>query len=169
MTNKITREELQKLFGENMPVEVVAFLFSTESAVLPVEAVRERLKQMALTHHDAYEKALDAAQSPMSCSFCGRTQHEVKKLIAGPSVMICDQCVVMAMDTINKESMRYEMQETRGKTTLCFEMSCPHCSEMIPLQAEMNAAQPSITTYVFKGEPILDVGTTDDYKGADHD
>ena len=32
------------------------------------------------------------------CSFCGKSQHEVKKLIAGPSVFICDECVELCMD-----------------------------------------------------------------------
>ena len=32
------------------------------------------------------------------CSFCGKSQHEVKKLIAGPTVFICDECVELCMD-----------------------------------------------------------------------
>ncbi len=40
------------------------------------------------------------------CSFCGKSQHEVRKLIAGPSVFVCDECVELCNDII-----REEMQE----------------------------------------------------------
>lgn len=43
------------------------------------------------------------------CSFCGKSQHEVKKLIAGPSVFICDECVDLCNDII-----REEVQEAQG-------------------------------------------------------
>jgi ATP-dependent Clp protease ATP-binding subunit ClpX len=43
------------------------------------------------------------------CSFCGKSQHEVRKLIAGPSVFICDECVELCNDII-----REEMQEGIG-------------------------------------------------------
>jgi ATP-dependent Clp protease ATP-binding subunit ClpX len=44
------------------------------------------------------------------CSFCGKSQHEVRKLIAGPSVFICDECVDLCNDII-----REEMQESGGE------------------------------------------------------
>jgi ATP-dependent Clp protease ATP-binding subunit ClpX len=44
------------------------------------------------------------------CSFCGKSQHEVRKLIAGPSVFICDECVELCNDII-----REEMQEASAK------------------------------------------------------
>ncbi|MBT8074676.1 MAG: ATP-dependent Clp protease ATP-binding subunit ClpX, partial [Xanthomonadales bacterium] len=37
------------------------------------------------------------------CSFCGKSQHEVRKLIAGPSVYICDECVELCNDIIREE------------------------------------------------------------------
>ena len=37
------------------------------------------------------------------CSFCGKSQHEVKKLIAGPSVFICNECVDLCNDIIKEE------------------------------------------------------------------
>src|SRR6056297_3727421 len=37
------------------------------------------------------------------CSFCGKSQHEVRKLIAGPSVFICDECVELCNDIISEE------------------------------------------------------------------
>ncbi|GGI85783.1 ATP-dependent Clp protease ATP-binding subunit ClpX [Legionella impletisoli] len=43
------------------------------------------------------------------CSFCGKSQHEVKKLIAGPSVFVCDECVELCNDIIREES--HETQE----------------------------------------------------------
>ena len=46
------------------------------------------------------------------CSFCGKSQHEVRKLIAGPSVFICDECVELCNDII-----REEMQEDVGDAT----------------------------------------------------
>ncbi|MEI6414214.1 MAG: ATP-dependent Clp protease ATP-binding subunit ClpX [Pseudomonadota bacterium] len=46
------------------------------------------------------------------CSFCGKSQHEVRKLIAGPSVFICDECVDLCNDII-----RDEVQETEEDTT----------------------------------------------------
>ena len=45
------------------------------------------------------------------CSFCGKSQHEVRKLIAGPSVFICDECVELCNDII-----REEVQEQNAST-----------------------------------------------------
>ncbi|HLA34266.1 MAG TPA: ATP-dependent Clp protease ATP-binding subunit ClpX [Rhodocyclaceae bacterium] len=42
-------------------------------------------------------------EKPLYCSFCGKSQHEVKKLIAGPSVFICDECVDLCIDIIGDE------------------------------------------------------------------
>jgi len=44
------------------------------------------------------------AKNTLYCSFCGKSQHEVKKLIAGPTVFICDECVELCMDIIREES-----------------------------------------------------------------
>jgi ATP-dependent Clp protease ATP-binding subunit ClpX len=43
-------------------------------------------------------------KSTLYCSFCGKSQHEVRKLIAGPTVFICDECVELCMDIIREES-----------------------------------------------------------------
>lgn len=43
-------------------------------------------------------------RGPLYCSFCGKGQHEVRKLIAGPSVFICDECVDLCTDIIKEES-----------------------------------------------------------------
>ena len=44
------------------------------------------------------------AKSTLYCSFCGKSQHEVRKLIAGPTVFICDECVELCMDIIREEN-----------------------------------------------------------------
>ncbi len=45
-----------------------------------------------------------AETEKLYCSFCGKNQHEVKKLIAGPNVFICDECVDLCTDIIKEES-----------------------------------------------------------------
>ena len=49
-------------------------------------------------------------KNTLFCSFCGKSQHEVKKLIAGPTVFICDECVELCMDIIKEE-----VRTTEGK------------------------------------------------------
>jgi ATP-dependent Clp protease ATP-binding subunit ClpX len=44
------------------------------------------------------------AKNTLYCSFCGKSQHEVRKLIAGPTVFICDECVELCMDIIREET-----------------------------------------------------------------
>jgi ATP-dependent Clp protease ATP-binding subunit ClpX len=46
----------------------------------------------------------DETKKPLLCSFCGKSQHEVRKLIAGPTVFICDECVELCMDIIGEEN-----------------------------------------------------------------
>jgi ATP-dependent Clp protease ATP-binding subunit ClpX len=46
----------------------------------------------------------DTNKNTLYCSFCGKSQHEVRKLIAGPTVFICDECVELCMDIIREES-----------------------------------------------------------------
>ena len=49
----------------------------------------------------------------LCCSFCGKSQREVKKLIAGPTVYICDECIDLCNDIIAEESVKQEQQRTR--------------------------------------------------------
>ncbi len=49
------------------------------------------------------------------CSFCGKSQHEVKKLIAGPSVFICDECVELCNDIIREEIQEKSSNKEGGK------------------------------------------------------
>lgn len=53
----------------------------------------------------------DGGNKLLYCSFCGKSQHEVRKLIAGPSVFVCDECVELCSDII-----REEIQEQSGKS-----------------------------------------------------
>ncbi|MEX0617409.1 MAG: ATP-dependent Clp protease ATP-binding subunit ClpX, partial [Pseudohongiellaceae bacterium] len=49
------------------------------------------------------------------CSFCGKSQHEVRKLIAGPSVFVCDECVDLCNDIIREEIQEKEADSTQKK------------------------------------------------------
>jgi ATP-dependent Clp protease ATP-binding subunit ClpX len=51
----------------------------------------------------------------LSCSFCGKSQKEVKKLIAGPSVYICDECISLCNDILAEEVQKEERQQGQGK------------------------------------------------------
>jgi ATP-dependent Clp protease ATP-binding subunit ClpX len=55
------------------------------------------------------------------CSFCGKSQHEVRKLIAGPSVFICDECVELCNDII-----REEIQQTDSQKGASSDLPTPH-------------------------------------------
>ena len=50
----------------------------------------------------------------LSCSFCGKTQHEVKKLVAGPAAMICNECIGLGMDILREEQKKSPLQKTDG-------------------------------------------------------
>lgn len=57
----------------------------------------------------------DNDQGKLFCSFCGKNQDEVRKLIAGPSVFICDECVDLCNDIIREEIQEIEEQEVQDK------------------------------------------------------
>ncbi|RDH84240.1 MAG: ATP-dependent Clp protease ATP-binding subunit ClpX [endosymbiont of Escarpia spicata] len=82
------------------------------------------------------------------CSFCGKSQHEVRKLIAGPSVFICDECVDLCNDII-----REEMQEVGEKT-----------SDKLPKPHEINE---TLNQYVIgqrRAKKVLAVAVYNHYK-----
>ncbi|MGB3627093.1 MAG: ATP-dependent Clp protease ATP-binding subunit ClpX [Henriciella sp.] len=54
------------------------------------------------------------SKNTLYCSFCGKSQHEVKKLIAGPTVFICDECVELCMDIIREESKASGFKSKEG-------------------------------------------------------
>ena len=57
------------------------------------------------------------AKNTLYCSFCGKSQHEVRKLIAGPTVFICDECVELCMDIIREEHKSALVKTTDGVPT----------------------------------------------------
>jgi ATP-dependent Clp protease ATP-binding subunit ClpX len=56
-------------------------------------------------------------KNTLYCSFCGKSQHEVRKLIAGPTVFICDECVELCMDIIREENKSTLVKSRDGVPT----------------------------------------------------
>lgn len=63
---------------------------------------------------DRFNKSDDNGKL-LYCSFCGKSQHEVRKLIAGPSVFVCDECVDLCNDIIREEIQEKETESGRKK------------------------------------------------------
>ena len=57
------------------------------------------------------------SKNTLYCSFCGKSQHEVRKLIAGPTVFICDECVELCMDIIREENKTSMVKSRDGVPT----------------------------------------------------
>jgi len=57
------------------------------------------------------------SKNTLYCSFCGKSQHEVRKLIAGPTVFICDECVELCMDIIREETKASGLKSSDGVPT----------------------------------------------------
>ena len=57
------------------------------------------------------------SKNTLYCSFCGKSQHEVRKLIAGPTVFICDECVELCMDIIREEHKSTLVKTSDGVPT----------------------------------------------------
>jgi ATP-dependent Clp protease ATP-binding subunit ClpX len=70
------------------------------------------------------DKKGSSAEKVLYCSFCGKSQHEVKKLIAGPSVFICDECIELCNDIIRDEV------PTEGASTKTTKSDLPVPSEI---------------------------------------
>ncbi|HEC16299.1 MAG TPA: ATP-dependent Clp protease ATP-binding subunit ClpX [Sedimenticola sp.] len=85
------------------------------------------------------------------CSFCGKSQHEVRKLIAGPSVFICDECVELCNDII-----REEMQE--GSTEKASSLPKPH---------DINATLDQYVIGQARAKRVLSVAVYNHYKRLD--
>ena len=83
------------------------------------------------------------------CSFCGKSQHEVRKLIAGPSVFICDECVDLCNDII-----REEVQESSGDTH----------QDHLPVPQEIKAKLDEYVIGQQRAKKILSVAVYNHYK-----
>lgn len=83
------------------------------------------------------------------CSFCGKSQHEVRKLIAGPSVFICDECVELCNDII-----REEIEESNS----------PNQSAQLPIPKEIHAILDDYVIGQEKAKRILSVAVYNHYK-----
>ncbi len=83
-------------------LELVAKMFGYQNwniLAAKVEAARSRAP-----HAAAGTSALESTGT-LYCSFCGKSQHEVRKLISGPTVFICDECVALCNDIIDNEAV----------------------------------------------------------------
>jgi ATP-dependent Clp protease ATP-binding subunit ClpX len=83
------------------------------------------------------------------CSFCGKSQHEVRKLIAGPSVFICDECVDLCNDII-----REEVQES----------SAADSEDKLPVPQEINAILDEYVIGQQRAKKVLSVAVYNHYK-----
>ncbi len=96
-----------------------------------------------------------SSEKVLYCSFCGKSQHEVKKLIAGPSVFICDECIELCNDIIRDEVPADSAEAKPGKSDL-------------PLPSEIKA---SLDHYVIGQDPAkrtLSVAVYNHYKRLKH-
>jgi len=101
------------------------------------------------------EKKGASGEKVLYCSFCGKSQHEVKKLIAGPSVFICDECIELCNDIIRDEVPAENASSKSAKSDL-------------PVPGEIKA---SLDQYVIGQEPAkrtLSVAVYNHYKRLKH-
>ena len=101
------------------------------------------------------DKKGTSAEKVLYCSFCGKSQHEVKKLIAGPSVFICDECIELCNDIIRDEVPAEGATAKTSKSDL-------------PIPSEIKA---SLDNYVIGQDPakrILSVAVYNHYKRLKH-
>ena len=92
-------------------------------------------------------------KNTLYCSFCGKSQHEVRKLIAGPTVFICDECVELCMDIIKEES-KSQISKT--------EEGVPTPKEIFSILNEYVIGQK-------KAKQILSVAVHNHYKRLNHE
>ncbi|MBU6225346.1 MAG: ATP-dependent Clp protease ATP-binding subunit ClpX [Burkholderiales bacterium] len=100
------------------------------------------------------DKKGNSSEKTLYCSFCGKSQHEVKKLIAGPSVFICDECIDLCNDIIRDEIPALE-DATKDRNEL-------------PTPSEIKA---NLDNYVIGQEPAkraLSVAVYNHYKRLKH-
>jgi hypothetical protein len=79
-------------------------------------ALEETLKKAMGDDWDAHVPRFDDDAKHSSCSFCGKSQNEVRKLVAGPSVHICDECVELCQNIVAQEVDVGKKAKTRAGT-----------------------------------------------------
>lgn len=102
---------------------------------------------------DETTKSGDDSGKLLYCSFCGKSQHEVRKLIAGPSVFICDECVDLCNDII-----REEVQESSGEAK----------SDHLPVPKEIKAILDEYVIGQQRAKKVLSVAVYNHYKRLRH-
>ena len=92
------------------------------------------------------------SKNTLYCSFCGKSQHEVRKLIAGPNVFICNECVELCMDIIRQES----------------ETSVVRSGEGVPAPSEIKAVLDDYVIGQQEAKRVLSVAVHNHYKRMEH-
>ncbi len=92
------------------------------------------------------------SKNTLYCSFCGKSQHEVRKLIAGPNVFVCNECVELCMDIIREED----------KSQLV------HDGDGIPSPSEINAFLDDYVIGQASAKRVLSVAVHNHYKRLEH-
>ncbi len=87
------------------------------------------------------------------CSFCGKSQHEVRKLIAGPTVFICDECVELCMDIIHEENSKASVAKSKSG---------------VPTPAEIKAVLDDYVIGQEHAKRVLSVAVHNHYKRLAH-
>ena len=93
------------------------------------------------------------AKSTLYCSFCGKSQHEVRKLIAGPTVFICDECVDLCNDIIREETKTALVSKKDGG---------------VPSPADICKVLDDYVIGQFRAKRVLSVAVHNHYKRLNH-
>src|SRR5438046_3722174 len=99
------------------------------------------------------DKRRDDSHGNLSCSFCGKNQREVKKLIAGPTVYICDECIELCNDIIAEEGQK----ESPARS-----------AQSIPKPAEIKSILDQYVIGQERAKRILSVAVYNHYKRIHH-
>jgi len=100
------------------------------------------------------DKKGTGSDKSLYCSFCGKNQHEVKKLIAGPSVFICDECIDLCNDIIRDELPGAELKKDK--------------SDALPTPAELKAQLDGYVIGQEQAKRALSVAVYNHYKRLRH-